>query len=603
MQGAVFNPYRLTLASLSYPAWRHCGIAGLRSGCLALLGHPVLAMAWFTASCLTDILLQWAVAGWTRTAPEEEGVEAPLLVALICGFRSSLYISAPMAAALLGGGPAEFLFLTLMACSVVAFSLSYGAFSQRVFWAMALPVLSALAMTAAVTLDPLPAAVITVSIVITSLVMTLVWTTWRDSMADWRRTHNASLELIADLRAARDRALAERIAADEAREAARRAGEAKSNFLAAMSHEIRTPMNGVLGMAELLRLAEKDPEQVARLRMLSESGEHLLAILDDILDMSRVESGRLDLAFEAHDLPRFLEQVAAFWAGEAAAKGLELHLDADPGLPRFVTMDAVRVRQVLFNLIGNAVKFTDAGAVTLSARAGAPLEGRARVVLTVTDTGPGVAPEMLPRLFERFSQAEDAATRRFGGAGLGLAICKQMTELMGGRIRVDSRPGEGARFHVELVLALAGREAIQAPDDAPDADGRQLTVLAVDDNPINLQVVEQMMALRGHAVVKASDGHEALEIAATQAFDLVLMDIHMPGMSGIEVLQALRAGTGPNRAAPVVALTADVTSGGEDRYRALGFSAYTTKPLQPPRLFAAVEKALAAPPARLAATG
>jgi signal transduction histidine kinase/CheY-like chemotaxis protein len=590
----AFNPHRLTLAALTYPAWKHCLIAAFRSGCLALLGHPGLALAWFIVSCLTDIAFQAIIGVWSREARESRNVEAPVRVAVLCAFRSALYVAGPLVATLQGGRPEDFLFLTLLSGSTIAFSLSYGAFSKKVFWGMALPPLLGFSLVAVALLAPVQAAVILASVAFTAVVMMMVWTTWRDAMAEWRRTHDASLKMIRALEAARDRALAERVAADEAREVARRAGQAKADFLAMMSHQIRTPMNGVLGMAEMLRVTATGEEQKTRLRMLTDSGEHLLAILDDILDMSKVDAGRLGLTFEREDLPRFLEQLVAFWQPEAAAKGLTLRLEADPRLPRFVSMDAVRLRQVLFNLLGNAIRFTEVGSVTVTAQAGAPIDGRVRLRLAVRDTGPGVPAEVLPRLFEPFAGIGEVATRRFDGAGLGLAICKQMTELMGGRIRAESTPGDGATFHIELVLETARAARAARRDDADD-ELPPLKVLAVDDNAVNLDVVEQMLALRGHAVVKAASGAEGLRMASEQIFDLVLMDIHMPEMDGIEVLKTLRAHPGLNQTTPVVALTADVTSGGPDRYIALGFNDCTTKPLQSRRLYEVIARSLAMP--------
>ncbi|MEO8115021.1 MAG: ATP-binding protein, partial [Phenylobacterium sp.] len=263
----------------------------------------------------------------------------------------------------------------------------------------------------------------------------------------------------------------------------------------------------------------------------------------------------------------------------------------------FVKMDAVRLRQVLFNLIGNALKFTETGSVTISARAGPAREGRVRLSLAVSDTGPGISAEVMPTLFERFSQVEDAATRRYGGAGLGLAICKQITELMGGRIRAESTPGQGASFHIDLVLEVAAAlpAALRSADDD---DLRGLKILAVDDNLVNLQVVERMLAMRDHAVFKATGGAQALEMASKQVFDVVLMDIQMPEMSGIDVLKELRARAGLNQATPVIALTADVTSGGVGRYLRLGFSEYTTKPLQPRELFSVIARAMVTPTPR-----
>jgi len=417
------------------------------------------------------------------------------------------------------------------------------------------------------------------------------------AVSAWQSAFNANLAMVHELAAARDRALAERAAADEAREEARRATLAKSNFLATMSHEIRTPMNGVLGMAQLLQRDEKDPVQIERLATLIDSGEYLLAILNDILDVSKIDAGHLKIVRGVEDLRLFLDRLVGFWNARAQEKGVALHLEVADGVPDFVWMDALRLRQVLFNLIGNALKFTAKGSVRVLADARPAGDGVMMVRIAVKDTGPGIAAHFLPALFDRFSQA-DLSEARAAGTGLGLSIAKQLTELMDGRITVESEPGEGSVFTVELPLELAqafGANRAVAPAEPEPAPVDVLRVLAVDDNPVNLMVLDQLLTSLGHEVVKAASGPEALSLLSAQAFDLVLMDIQMPGMNGEKVLERLRAWEGPNQVAPVIALTADVTSGGRQRYLDLGFTDHSTKPFHIQDLLAAIARAVSAP--------
>jgi signal transduction histidine kinase/ActR/RegA family two-component response regulator len=573
----------MTLAGMTYPAWRLCLLSAVRAGCLALLGHPWMALAWFAASGAADYGSQHLLGRWTREAETSPDEHTPWRMAGLAFARSAIYMSAPLAAALMTGGIAEVLFLAVIGgYSLVPVALSYGAFAPKVFWGFVLPPVAAFAIMALDHLQSTQALALTCALAATIWVLAVVSLTWRESLGGWRKTHDTSLQLIDDLQAARDRALEERAAADIAREAARVAGQARANFLATMSHEIRVPMNGVLGMAEALRRSAKEPDQAARLDMLVESGEHLLSILNDVLDMSKIDAGRLDLALEPEDLPRFLQLVVAFWTPQAEAKGLRLELVADPSLAHVVNMDAVRLRQVLYNLIGNALKYTDKGTVTVAARCGPARQGRVRTSITVSDTGRGIPPEAIPTLFDRYSLGGEAAAQRYGGTGLGLAICKQMTELMGGRIRVESSPAGGAAFHLDLVLELARTAVLEHGRKPTAAAGkvRALKILAVDDDTVNLAVVEQLLTGAKHQVFKAASAGEALRMAAAQAFDIILMDIHMPDMSGQAVLRALRAKAGPNQATPTIALTADVVSGGRQAYLAQGFAEHATKPIR-----------------------
>jgi CheY-like chemotaxis protein/anti-sigma regulatory factor (Ser/Thr protein kinase) len=398
---------------------------------------------------------------------------------------------------------------------------------------------------------------------------------------------------------ARDQAVTEREAADEAREDARRANRAKSNFLATMSHEIRTPMNGVLGMAQLLKRDQVDPTQTRRLDTLIESGEYLLSILNDILDVSKVDAGRLEMHPHPEDLPVFLDRLVDFWSARADEQGVTLCLQAEGDLPHYVWMDALRLRQVLFNLIGNALKFTSQGSVTVAASARPHGEGAIWLHVAVADTGPGIPPDDLPRLFERFSQVDDSEGRQFGGTGLGLSIAKQLTELMGGRIWVDSELGRGSTFHIEASFDIAQAPGKVLEDEAgEDAEvpAPPMTVLIVDDNPVNLLVLEQVLTAFGHEIDKAASGPDALALLAARPFDVAILDIQMPGMTGIQVLERLRAVPGYNQSTPVIALTADVVSGGRQHYLSLGFDEHSAKPIQIPDLMAAVSRAAALRP-------
>ena len=377
----------------------------------------------------------------------------------------------------------------------------------------------------------------------------------------------------------------------EARDEARQASLAKSTFLATMSHEIRTPMNGVLGMAQLLQRSDLAPAQRQQVDTLIKSGELLMVILNDILDLSKIDAGQMEIAKGPCDVRLLLSEMEAFWAPTASERGLALTLDVSTDVPAHVALDARRVRQVLFNLVGNAIKFTREGAVTVTLDVEAPDQ----LVFSVSDTGVGIAEQDLPYLFKMFSQADASDVRRFAGAGLGLAICQQLSALMGGEVWVDSMLGRGSTFTLSLPLEVTGAPA--AADIAAQAisedEAPTLSILAADDNPTNLLVLEQLLGAMGFVVKKAGGGREALEALTSQSFDLVLMDIQMPEMTGIDVLQALRARPGPNRETPLIAVTADAMTLGAERYHELGFAGYVTKPVQVQSLVSAMMAAVA----------
>jgi signal transduction histidine kinase/AmiR/NasT family two-component response regulator len=381
------------------------------------------------------------------------------------------------------------------------------------------------------------------------------------------------------MRLVRTNALALEKAQVEALEASR----AKSAFLAMMSHELRTPMNGVLGMAHALGTTRLDAQQADYLETIVQSGDGLMAILNDILDLSKIEAGKLELEVAPFDIRVLGEQLHRIWRETARAKGVTLGLTIDPTLPSWLAGDPVRVRQILQNLVSNALKFTSAGRVDILI---AP-HAAGGVEIKVSDTGVGMTAEQQARLFTPFVQGDRSIARQFGGTGLGLSICRELAGMMGGVITAASVHGEGSTFTVVLALAAAAPPMPgAAPAFPPDLAGAR--VLVVDDNLANQAVARAVLEAAGVLVATAGDGREALKRLSVEAFDLVLMDVHMPVMDGVEALRRVRDGEGGRVDVPVVALTADAMSGEAERLVGLGFDAVQPKPIQPAGLLRAI---------------
>jgi len=372
-------------------------------------------------------------------------------------------------------------------------------------------------------------------------------------------------------------------AREEAEAKALEASRAKSAFLAMMSHELRTPMNGVLGLVHALRGTRLDKRQSEYLEMIEESGHGLMTILNDILDLSKIEAGKLTLEVAPFDIRKLTLQTRAIWSESARLKGLDLILEIDPAAPVWVLGDAARVRQILMNLVSNALKFTETGRVVIHLEA-ADAGG---VVLAVSDTGVGISADQISRLFTPFGQVDPSIARRYGGTGLGLSICRQLATLMDGEVQVSSEAGVGSTFTVRLPLkatAAPAMETARAP--TPYLEGAR--VLVVDDNAVNQKVACAILEAVGAVVAVADDGHMALARLRIEDFEVVLMDVHMPGMDGVEAVRRIRAGEAGRSDIPVVALTADAMAGDAERLMAQGFDDAHPKPIQPAGLLATV---------------
>jgi PAS domain S-box-containing protein len=367
---------------------------------------------------------------------------------------------------------------------------------------------------------------------------------------------------------------------------AQAANLAKSEFLANMSHEIRTPMNGILGMAELLLDSPLTPKQRQYAEIVHGSGEALLKVINDILDYSKIEAGMLTTETVPFDLCTVLDHASALLRPRAQEKGIELGLHYAAGTPRAFLGDPGRIRQIILNLTGNAIKFTEKGRVSIVVSCLERGPDDALVRLAVEDTGVGVPEHLHSRLFEKFSQADSSTTRRYGGTGLGLAICKRLATLMGGEVGLASHAGRGSTFwatvRLQLDPASAGLPAGAAPAPTADSTGPaagRSRVLLVEDNPTNRTLEMEFLRLMGCAVVVAHDGREAADLAALERFDAILMDCNLPGIDGYEATGLIRNQEGGRRRVPIIALTANAMTGDRERCLAAGMDDYLSKPV------------------------
>jgi PAS domain S-box-containing protein len=415
---------------------------------------------------------------------------------------------------------------------------------------------------------------------------------WPDGSETWVATsklplHNQDGKIVGTFGISRDiselKATAE--ALEYAKQVAEAASQAKSEFVANLSHEIRTPMNAIIGMAELLVAAGRDETQTDQAKVILEAGECLLSLLNEILDFSRIESGRMELDPVPGDLWDCVQGAIRLMNVRANEKSIQLTSLIVPETPRYVEADFVRLRQILVNLIGNALKFTDQGVVNLKIAPEKREEKNVTLGFSVTDTGIGIPDEKLDVIFEEFEQADKSTTRRFGGTGLGLAITSRLVKMMGGKIEVESRIGQGSTFSFSLTFPATDEL------EAGDLDGQNkasshfsiepLCILLADDSTTNQMVAKMMLAGCGHEVKVANNGREAVELSGEEAFDLILMDVEMPEMDGLEASAQIRKREiGTHARVSIIAMTAHAMESDSQRCFDAGMDAYIAKPIR-----------------------
>ncbi|SMP50192.1 PAS domain S-box-containing protein [Desulfonatronum zhilinae] len=383
-----------------------------------------------------------------------------------------------------------------------------------------------------------------------------------------------------------------------AKEQAEAANRAKSEFLANMSHEIRTPINGIMGMLQLLKTTKLDAKQHRYIQLATGSAERLTRLLSDILDLSRVEARKMEIHESTFRLDELQDSITGLFTVTAQSKGIALECTVDPAIPPRLVGDEARVRQILFNLVGNALKFSDAGKITVEM---VPIRSwkpeAVRILFAVTDTGIGIPENKLKDLFQPFTQVDGSYTRKHQGAGLGLAIVKRLVELMDGHLCVESREGEGTSVHFALYFRLPDDAATREAPTSPTSASPGLRILLAEDDPSNALPTRLLLEKSGHIVTLAEDGQQALDLLKSLDFDVILMDIQMPVMNGIQATGAIRSSTdlGPKKDIPIIALTAYAMTGDREKFLEAGMNAYLAKPVKMKDLGKALEKIIGRP--------
>jgi signal transduction histidine kinase/AmiR/NasT family two-component response regulator len=569
--------YQLTLAALTLPGVRQAGFNIALGLAFWLLAGPWLALGWTLSLCITDLVLQQVFRRLRRQAATVPSKRGETWLSGIVLFKSLVWYWAPVAFTLITHNRDGLAFLFVQAIGLTSLSVSTARNSRRVFLGMmVVPVLSVTVCIAQILGLRHGAAALCETAILAFALWQIASGTSR-VVADWNRSNDERIKALGEMREALARSEVAETRLSEALSRAEAGSRAKSAFLATMSHEIRTPLNGVLGMAQAMRRDRLSKAQRERLDLVVDSGEALLVLLNNLLDLSKIDAGKLELEAGVIDVDDLAAAVQAFGA-LLQDKDVSLSVTVAPDARGCWAGDPARVRQVLHNLISNAVKFTERGAISVAISH----HGQG-LAFSVKDTGIGIAKARLAQVFEPFIQGDTSTTRRFGGTGLGLAICRDLVALMDGEIMLDSVEGRGTTFTVRLPLIRVEPPATEETALAqPEAlSGKGLRILAAEDNPMNQAVLRALMEAIGADLVMVSDGREALDAWRSGHWDAVLMDVQMPVMDGVAATKAIRRAEKTARLprTPIIALTANTMDHHRQEYLAAGMDALAPKPI------------------------
>ena len=570
----------VTPPAVLYGSWAAAGLI------LAALGQPWVGLGFALVGMAFDA---WAQGRGRRYQKAEAPVAGwpPLLIAIVA-IRFALGVSGPLVAWLMN--PRADVMLVVVLIQVWSIGVAFVQFSAapRLLALAAAPICATVLVVIYPSLMGPHGLAVAAAFVMLATILFIISRATHALWCDLFAADQRNKALLIDVQASHEAAVLDRDAARCARQEADEANAAKSRFLANMSHEIRTPLNGVIGMAQIMAGDALEDRQKTRLEILDRSAHTLLDLINQILDLSRIEEGRLEIVPQPIDADALVHEVTETLRPLAESKGLAFHV-VSPGLG-WVSADAVRLRQILFNLLSNAIKFTAEGQVALEVAL-----TDAGAVFRVSDTGRGIPADQIGQLFTRFAQIEAAAVDRRDGAGLGLSIVATLVDLMGGRIKVESEAGEGATFVVTLPLTPA--QPVQAGEDAPDAQPeRALRVLVAEDHPVNQQVIRGLLGQVGIEVEIVDDGVQAVEATQTRDWDLILMDVQMPNMDGPTATRTIRqreADQGLVRT-PIIALTANAMVEQVESYLAAGMDAVVSKPVDLKVLLTAISDVMSA---------
>ena len=541
----------------------------LAVACFLAVSGEFITGGWAPLFWLLSVVIGQSI-DWRVFAPLRANPDLHLTRTIRLRCMSSVAINAVIytgIAAILwqGGGEAGRIFATLVICGALLHSTLHASRSKSLLLASTLPMCGFLiGLPIASWLNGQMAGATSIVILVGGLVyLAHLVIIIRRSNQSTKELRTATLE------------------AEAQKSHALSASQAKSDFLATVTHEIRTPMNAVMASAILLSRTRLSKVQSGHVDMLNDAVQTLLALLNDVLDMSKIEAGKMTV--ESVDFPVVQELQAAvrIWDPRAADKGLALAFRTAPDLPTAIRADPLRIRQILFNLISNAVKFTEVGSIEVKLSTIECEDNQALLVLEVTDSGCGIDPETLGRLFGEFEQGSTMVARKKGGTGLGLAISRRLAELMGGSLSVESEVGLGTTFTLKLPYLPAQTDKVTSEAEDIELASRPLRILVAEDHPTNQKIVSLLLSTMGWTLIMANDGQEALEATAHEAFDAILMDMQMPVMDGLEATRQLRLRPGYTQTVPIIALTANAMDHHRVAFQEAGATAFVSKPIDP----------------------